>query len=38
MQIWDKQNQMTYRPLGSKHRLFNLGKTALVLIEVHTGE
>ena len=32
------ENQSTYIPLGSKHRLSNLGKTPLVLIEVQSGE
>ena len=31
------ENQSTYIPIGSKHRLSNPGKSALVLIEVQTG-
>ena len=31
------ENQSTYIPLGSKHRLSNLGKTPLELIEVQSG-
>ena len=31
------ENQSTYIPLGSKHRLTNPGKIALVLIEVQSG-
>ena len=32
------ENQSTYIPLGSKHRLSNPGKFELVLIEVQTGD
>ena len=32
-----RENQSTYIPLGSKHRLSNAGKNELVLIEVQTG-
>jgi len=32
-----QENQSTYIPLGSKHRLENLGKTPLRLIEVQSG-
>ncbi len=32
------ENESTYIPLGSKHRLSNPGKTPLVLIEVQSGE
>ena len=31
------ENQSTYIPIGSKHRLSNAGNTELVLIEVQTG-
>ena len=31
------ENQSTYIPLGSKHRLSNLGDIPLVLIEVQSG-
>ena len=31
------ENQSTYIPLGSKHRLSNPGKIPLVLIEVQSG-
>ena len=31
------ENQSTYIPLGSKHRLSNLGKIPLILIEVQSG-
>jgi mannose-1-phosphate guanylyltransferase/mannose-6-phosphate isomerase len=31
------ENQSTYIPLGSKHRLRNPGKVALELIEVQSG-
>jgi len=31
------ENQSTYIPLGSKHRLFNPGRIPLVLIEVQSG-
>ena len=31
------ENESTYIPLGSKHRLSNPGKTPLVLIEVQSG-
>ena len=33
-----KENQSTYIPLGSKHRLSNPGKVPLTLIEVQSGE
>ncbi len=32
-----KEDQSTYIPLGTKHRLFNPGKISLELIEVQTG-
>nr|HIL74459.1 cupin domain-containing protein [Rhodospirillales bacterium] len=32
------ENQSTYIPLGIKHRLHNLGKTWLRIIEVQSGE
>ena len=32
-----KENQSTYIPLGSKHRLSNNGNQILVLIEVQSG-
>lgn len=31
------ENQSVYKPLGSVHRLENLGKVRMVLIEVQTG-
>ena len=31
------ENQSTYIPLGSKHRLSNPGKIPLILIEVQSG-
>ena len=31
------ENQSTYIPLGSKHRLSNPGKIPLVIIEVQSG-
>ena len=31
------ENQSTYIPLGSKHRLSNPGKIPLVLVEVQSG-
>jgi mannose-6-phosphate isomerase-like protein (cupin superfamily) len=31
------ENQSTYIPLGTKHRLENVGKVALHLIEVQSG-
>ena len=31
------ENQSTYIPLGSKHRLTNPGKIPLILIEVQSG-
>ena len=31
------ENQSTYIPLGSKHRLENIGKLPLELIEVQSG-
>ena len=32
------ENQSTYIPLGSKHRLSNPGKNLLIIIEVQNGE
>jgi mannose-1-phosphate guanylyltransferase/mannose-6-phosphate isomerase len=32
-----KQNQSTYIPLGSRHRLENIGSEPLHLIEVQSG-
>ncbi len=32
-----KENESSYIPLGSKHRLSNLGKIPLVLTEVQSG-
>ena len=31
------ENESTYIPLGSKHRLSNPGRVTLVLIEVQSG-
>jgi mannose-1-phosphate guanylyltransferase/mannose-6-phosphate isomerase len=33
-----KANQSTYIPIGSTHRLENIGTTPLIIIEVQTGE
>ena len=32
------ENQSTFIPLGSKHRLSNPGKINLILIEIQSGE
>lgn len=33
-----KANESTYIPIGNKHRLENMGKTLLILIEVQCGD
>ena len=33
-----KENQSTFIPLGSKHRLINPGKIHLTLIEIQSGD
>ena len=36
-EIFLSENQSTFIPLGSKHRLINPGKIPLLLIEVQSG-
>ncbi len=33
-----RENESTYIPLGSKHRLSNLGEDSLILIEIQSGD
>ena len=36
-EVFLEENQSTFIPLGSKHKLSNIGKTSLILIEVQSG-